>query len=415
MTQRLTRLGMVIAALITMLLIPAGTALTAPVLDWSAVWATAQQRPDTGMHGNWSAQGFADQTVRQTIRVSAGGPALRIRLSNLYGREPLALSHATVARSVGGAAVAPESLRPLTVGLASAFEIAPGAELSTDPVPLAVSPGESLTVTMYFARPTGPATHHAQAAATTYRAAGNHAADATATPFTETSRSWYYLAGVDVLRSAPRPDVTVAFGDSITDGYLSTTDANRRYPDELAQQLTAAGRSRPVLNAGISGNRVTVDSALLGDSALSRFRRDVLQQPGISTVIVLEGINDIGLSGGPDPDGRHSPAITAEHLIDSHRDLIRQARTAGIRIIGATILPFAGSPYFTPDKERIRLEVNTWIRTSGEYDAVVDLDTALASPTDRTALNPTFDSGDHLHPNDSGYRAMAAAVTRSGL
>ncbi|NUS56433.1 MAG: SGNH/GDSL hydrolase family protein [Streptomycetaceae bacterium] len=414
MTMAVRRLGMVVAVLIAVLPALAGAAASTAMPGWSAVWTAAQQQPDPGA-GNWSASGFGDETIRQVVRVSAGGPALRIRLSNRYGRAATAVTHATVAHGAAGGSLRPESVRPLTVGLAPSFDIPPGAEIATDPVALATTAGDSVTVSMYFARPTGPATHHAQASATTFRAAGDHAADADATGFTAVSRSWYYLAGVDVVRAAAHPDVTVAFGDSITDGYGSTADRNRRYPDELAELLTGAGRSRPVLNAGISGNRVTVDSPLLGDSAVARFGRDALRQPGVGSVVVLEGINDIGLGGGIGPDGRRSATVSAGRLIDGHRNLIRQARAAGIRIVGATMLPFAGSAYYTADKEHVRTAVNTWIRTSSEYDAVVDLDAAMAAPTDRTRLRPAFDSGDHLHPSDAGYRALAAAVTDSGL
>ncbi|WP_280365613.1 SGNH/GDSL hydrolase family protein [Nocardia wallacei] len=399
----------VVAAIIAVVLGLSGGATAAPAAGWEAVWATAPMRASESFAPNWSEQGFANQTVRQEIRVSSGGPALRIRLSNAYGTQPLEVTGATLARTAGAASVRPETLQHLTVGLNRTFTVTPGAEIATDPLVFAVSPLESLTVTLYFARPTGPATYHAQALNTTYRANGDHRADGPADAFAETSQSYYYLSGVETA-ALPRTSGVVLFGDSITDGYGATPDARNTYPDELAEQLTAHGTPRPLLNLGIGGNRVTVDSPRLGDSALSRFHRDVLAQPGVGTVVILEGINDIGLSGGGDPVGAPFPVVSAEQLIDGHRELIRQARAAGIRVIGTTLLPFAGSDYYTADREAVRQAVNAWIRTSGEYDAVVDLDAALADPADPARLDPRFDVGDHLHPNDAGYAAMADAI-----
>ncbi|WP_194823947.1 SGNH/GDSL hydrolase family protein [Nocardia sp. XZ_19_231] len=397
MTVRLRWIAAPVAAVAALALVAFGARDTET--SWSSAWATSVQYP---IYQNWSAMGFADQTVRQVIRLSQEGPQVRIRLSNRYGQYPLPVSSATVARSAGGAAVVPESVRALTVGGQSTFVIAPGHEMVSDAVDTA---GVSMAVTLYFAQPTGPATQHGQALATSYRAHGDHSADPSAAPFTDTSQSWYYLAGVDTLRPSAG-DVTVAFGDSLTDGYRSTLDADQRYPDQLA----AAGHHGPVVNAGISGNRLLTDSTVLGDSALARFRRDVLEQPGVGTAVVLIGINDIGLSGSAGPDGAVYPKISSDQLIAGYRELIDQARASGVHIVGATIPPFAGSTYFSPEKERLRTEVNTWMRVSGAFDKVVDLEQALAAPGDHTRLADAFDSGDHLHPNDSGYRAMATVI-----
>ncbi|MFE9785046.1 SGNH/GDSL hydrolase family protein [Nocardia salmonicida] len=397
MTVRLRWIAAPVAAVAALVVVAFGARDTET--SWSSAWATSVQYP---IYQNWSAMGFADQTVRQVIRLSQEGPQVRIRLSNRYGQYPLPVSSATVARSAGGAAVVAESVRALTVGGQSSFVIAPGHEIVSDAVH---TEGASMAVTLYFAQPTGPATQHGQALATTFRANGDHSADPSAAPFTDTSQSWYYLAGVDTLRPSAG-DVTVAFGDSLTDGYRSTLDADQRYPDQLA----AAGHHGPVVNAGISGNRLLTDSTVLGDSALARFRRDVLEQPGVGTAVVLIGINDIGLSGSAGPDGAVYPQVSRDQLIAGYRELIDQARAKGVHIVGATILPFAGSTYFSPEKERLRTEVNTWIRESGAFDKVVDLEQALAAPGDRTRLADGFDSGDHLHPNDSGYRAMAVVI-----
>lgn len=382
---------------------------------WDAAWSASPQRAGANFTPNWSEQGFADQTVRQTARVSVGGTAVRVRLTNVYGTTPLTVTGATVARTAGGAAVRPGSVRRLTVGGASTFTVPAGAERASDPVWLPVSALESVTVTLYFADLTGPATYHAQAMALSYRATGNHTTGTDAAVFTESTVSWYYLAGVDVIGVPRHRDGVVLFGDSLTDGFGSTLGADNRYPDEFAERLVAAGQPRAVLNQGIGGNRVTVDSAWLGDKATSRFDRDVLDQPGVGTVIVLAGINDIGMSEARQPLAAPYTEVSAADIIAGHRDLIRQARAKGLRVIGATMPPMKGSRYYTPLSEAKRDEVNTWIRGSGEYDAVVDFDRALAAPTDEDQLAPVYDSGDHLHPNDAGYHAMANAIDLADL
>lgn len=379
---------------------------------WTGTWAASMMRPSPGFEPNWSEEGFADQTVRQVVRVSTGGALARIRLSNAFGTQPLTVTGATVARSAGGAAVRPDSVWHLTFRGSRSVTVRPGDELATDPAPLRVSPLDTLTVTLYLAKPTGPATYHMSAGATTYRADGDHRGDVGADAFTETTHSWYYLAGVDVL-GAPRRDVVAAFGDSITDGALSTVDANNRYPDELAELFVAQGETRGVLNAGIGGNRVLTDSPCLGARATTRFPQDVLDEPGVGTVIVLEGINDIGFGALPpsqDPCFGSGPDVTAAQLIGGHRELIRQAHARGLTAIGATILPYKGALYYTEEGEAVRDQVNEWIRTSGTYDAVVDLDRIMAAPGDPDLLNPAYDSGDRLHPSDAGYHAMAVAI-----
>jgi lysophospholipase L1-like esterase len=360
-----------------------------------------------------------NQSVRQVVRLSAGGDSVRVRLSNAHGTAPLEITGATIATSTSGAAIRKETLRHLTVDGAPTFTVPAGAEHASDPVPFRSAGLESVTVTVYLAKPTGPATYHAQALATSYRSDGDHRADAGAEAFTETSQSWYYLSGVDV-RGGPetRPGVLL-LGDSLTDGTGSSPDANNRFPDALAERLAAAGRPRAVLNQGIGGNRVVVDSAWHGDRAISRFGRDVLGQPGVGTVVILAGINDIGISEmvdvSPFPVLAPYTDVSAGEVIAGHRDMIRQARAAGLRVVGATLLPMTGSAFSTPRSEAKRAEINAWIRTSGAYDAVIELDRALACAAGGDGLDPAFDSGDHLHPNDAGYRAMADAVDLADL
>ncbi|MEU8899903.1 SGNH/GDSL hydrolase family protein [Nocardia sp. NPDC048505] len=416
--MRSTRAVTTVLALILLLVLPNARTRSeaAPVVPgWSAAWTTALYRADQHPTPSWAASGFANHTLRQVVRVSQGGAASRIQLSNRYGTAPLRITGATLARSGSGAAIVPNTVRTLTFGGHQAVDIPPGAELTTDPALLPVAAFDALAITLYLAEAPGPVTQHSQAVETAYRGVGDHRADLDGTAFTETTRSWYYLARVEVADIVPRPAGIVAFGDSLTDGVGSTPDTDSRFPDELAERLAAQGNPRAVLNQGIGGNRVTVDSGWLGASALRRFRHDVLEQPGVSTVLILAGINDIGLSAGAADVGEPAVPVSAAQLIAGHRELIRQARAHGLRVIGATLLPMAGSPYSTPAAEADRVTVNEWIRTSGEYDAVADFDAALADPQDPRRLAPAYDSGDHLHPNDAGYTAMAAAAAAVDL
>jgi lysophospholipase L1-like esterase len=378
---------------------------------WADGWSASPQRPSTGFEPNWAQEGFADQSVRQVTRVSIGGSAVRIRLSNLYGTTPLKVTGASIGASSGGASVRPGSVRHLKFDHALSVVIPAGREIASDPISLRVTPLESLSTTLYFAGSTGPATFHAQAYATSYRTAGNHLNDRAATAFTQTTHSWYYLSDVEVLDAAPRRDAVVTFGDSITDGFGSTDDANDRYSDDLAERFVAMGKPRSVLNAGIGGNLLLHDSTWYGDKATARFQHDVLDKPQVGCVIVLVGVNDIGFSETDQPTYKPSPNIPVPELIAGYRKLITQAHARGIKVIGATLLPFKGSDHYSKRSEAKREEINHWIRTSSEYDGVVDFDRVMAASSDPERLNPAYDSGDHLHPNDAGYRVMAQAVT----
>ncbi|MCF6471807.1 SGNH/GDSL hydrolase family protein [Nonomuraea sp. MG754425] len=378
--------------------------------SWQAAWTAAPQRASAGFAPNWSEEGFSGQSVRQVVRPTADGSSVRIRLSNEYGVSPVRVTGATIAHAGQGASVRPESVRRLTFGRAASADIPARGTLASDPVRLDVRALQPVTVTLYFAGTTGPATFHAQAYATSYRAKGDRLADPGAAAFTQATHSWYYLSGVDVTGGARKGDAVVAFGDSITDGFGSTDDADGRYPDELAERLAATGRPRPVLNAGIGGNLVLNDSAWYGDRSSARFRRDVLDQPGVGTVVVLEGVNDIGFSESDTPTFKPAPVVSADELIAGYRRLIRDAHAKGIKVVGATLLPFKNSDHWGERAASVSDAVNRWIRTSGEYDAVVDFDRGLAAPGDPDLLNPAYDSGDHLHPNDLGYTVMARLV-----
>lgn len=389
---------------------------------WSAAWAASPQRASTGFKPNWSEDGFSGQTLRQVVRVTEGGDRARIRLSNAYGTSPLHIAGASIARTKKGASVEEGSVRRLTFEGRRSVEIPAHGQLSSDAAGLDLERFESVTVTLYLAGTTGPATFHAQSFATSFRADGEHVGDTGAGAFGESTESWYFLSGVDVSASGgggegPRRGRggVVLFGDSTTDGFASSTDLNRRWSDALAERLAKAGTPRPVLNAGIGGNLVLNDSAWYGERGTARFGRDALDLPGVETVIVLEGLNDIGFSESDTPTYKPAPKVSAAELIAGHRKLIRAAKGEGVRVVGATLLPLGGSDHYGERAAKVSDEFNEWVRNSGEYDSYVDFDRALADPSDGERLAPEYDSGDHLHPNDAGYRAMARAVDLDGI
>ncbi|NUT28585.1 MAG: SGNH/GDSL hydrolase family protein [Streptomyces sp.] len=371
---------------------------------FTAVWTASPQRPSEGFTPNWSEEGFWRQSLRQVVRLSAGGGRVRVRLSNAYGTSPVRVAGASVGRTADGAGVAPGSLTRLTFGGAGQVGIPAHGEAVSDDVRLDAVAGESVTVTLYFDAATGPATFHAQAFTSAYRGEGDLTADAGGEGFDAVTESWYFLTGVEV--DAGRADAVALFGDSITDGFGSTVGADRRWPDALA------GRTgRPVLNAGIGGNLLLNDSAWYGEKGVHRLRRDVLDRPGVDTLVVALGVNDIGFSETDEqPTYKPAPVVEAEELIAGHRELIRRGRAAGLRVIGCTLLPFGGSDHWGERAAKVGHELNEWIRCSGEYDAVADLGRALADPADPDRLRPPYDFGDHLHPNDAGYEVMAEVV-----
>lgn len=373
---------------------------------FTASWIASPQLPSEGFTPNWSREGFWRQSLRQVVRLSAGGDRLRVRLTHAYGASPVRVAAASVGRTAAGAGVAPGSLVRLTFGGAGSAAIPARGELVSDDVPLAVAAGDSVTVTLYFDAATGPATFHAQAFSTSYRGEGDLSADTGGEGFDAATESWYFLSAVEV--DAGRTDAVALFGDSIADGFGSTVGANRRWSDALAERT-----GRPVLNAGIGGNLLLNDSAWYGDGGVRRLRRDVLDRPGVDTLVVLLGLNDIGFSETDEqPTYKPAPVVEAGELIAGHRELIRQGRAAGLRVVGATLLPFAGSDHWGERAAKVSHELNEWIRCSGEYDAVVDLGRALADPGDPDRLRMAYDLGDHLHPNDVGYGVMAEVVAR---
>ncbi len=375
-------------------------------------WSASPQPPD--LQGV-SQAGFDHQTLRMIAYTHFPGSRLRIRLSNTFGTKPLAIGQADVALESAGAAIVPGSDRRLTFGGRHAVTIPAGAEVHSDPVRLAVGAEQNLAVSLFVPASTGPTTWHALAVQTNYVSTpGNHAADTTGHAFTTQLTSWFWLDGVDVV-AAPKDRAVVTLGDSITDGFGSTVNANDRWPDFLARRLLATPTSQgvSVLDEGISGNRVLHDAPCCGVSALARLDRDVLAQDGVRWVILLEGINDIGFSGLTDPETAPHTDVSAAEIIAGYQQIIGRAHANGLKIYGATLTPFKGTAfpgYYTPAGELKREAVNEWIRTSGAFDAVIDFDKAIRDPADPQQMLPRYDSGDHLHPNDAGYAAMADSV-----
>jgi lysophospholipase L1-like esterase len=339
-----------------------------------------------------------DQTLRLVVRTSIGGERVRIRLSNEYGDRPLVIDAAHIAVRDSGTAIVPATDRALTFGGRSAVRMLPGAVVLSDPVALSVPALGDLAVSLHLADSARLSTRHPLALQTSYVGHGNVAGAQRFAPDT-TLEIWPYLVGVDVVNPSVA-GVIVAIGNSITDGARSTRDANTRWPNVLAARMLRDAAPRAVVNAGISGGRVLTYGA--GPSALARFERDVLATPGLTHVILLEGINDIGRSA---VDG-----VTADDIIFGYRQLIARAHERGVRIFGATLTPAGPRTSFTPALEAKRAAVNAFIRTSGEFDGVIDFDAATRDPANPLQFLPAYDSGDHLHPGDAGDRAMGEAV-----
>jgi len=373
--------------------------------DWVTSWGASPQGPSRGTLG---MTGFHDQTIRDIIVPSVGGNVIRLELSNAFGRSPLQVGRVTVAVADLGAGVVPGMIHPVSFGGRVSVRIPAGEQVLSDPVGMQVSAMQALAVSIYVPGRTGVATLHSDALQLNWiSTAGDHAGEAGPGAFTTPVLSWYYLSGL-VVRSSRAAGTVVALGDSITDGVNSSVGGNDRWPNDLARRLGAvAGPTLSVADEGIGGNRLLTASRCCGASAQARFARDALDQPGVRDVIVLEGINDIGTSVGP----RHMDAgLTPAEIIAGYRDLIAQAHARGVRIFGATLLPYQGAGYYSPAGEAIREAVNAWIRASGAFDGFIDFDAVMRDPANPLRLNPAYDSGDNLHPNDAGYQAMADAI-----
>jgi lysophospholipase L1-like esterase len=397
----------------------ANAAAGASNADWVGAWA---QAPQPAMPGGQAS--FDHQSIRLIERVSCGGGRWRIHVSNLYGDAPLLIGAAHVARRTAGGAIDPNTDRLLSFAGETTFTIPARAEALSDPIDLEVPALSDLAVSLYLPQPTVASTTHILAMQTSY--VSQDPGDSTAAaemPNAKAIHSRPFLAGIDVVAPAGGATIVV-FGDSGVDGDGSSADANRRWTDALAARLKASGGTRlGVLNEGIIGNRLLRDSpgksaaqfgAALGPSGLARFDRDVLSRPGVKYVLIRLGINDIAMPGSLADDAERA---TAADLIAGYRQLLGMARQHGLQVIVTTLTPFERAEFapgfYTPRKDQVRQAVNAWIRSSGEFDAVVDLDLVLRDPHHPRRLAPQVDSGDHLHLNDRGYTRAAEAVPLS--
>ena len=405
-------------ALLLLVVFSGDFALVAPAhgIDarhWVGVWSMAPQAvaqsPATPSFNR--APAIANETVRQIIVPSLSGHVLRLRISNRYGMQALRLGKVSVGIARRGAQLRQDSLRTARFDGHESVSIPPGAALVSDSVNLPFQAGEELAVSVYIPEVVAPETWHKLASQVNFISVpGDHTMDASDTSFKRrfTADVWLDRVDADVVRQA---SAVVAIGDSITDGMRSTLNANKRWPDDLSRRLRNAGVDDvAVLNAGISGGRLLHDSPCYGEKLERRFAQDALDLPDARKVIVLIGINDINFGYVPphtglDCDVPHQKVNAAE-LIAGYRDLIEQAHRRGIKIYGGTITP-ADLP---PQREAIRRQVNAWIRHSTAFDGVIDFDAALRDPARPTRLQRRYDSGDHVHPNDAGYAAMAHAV-----
>jgi lysophospholipase L1-like esterase len=372
---------------------------------WVGTWVTAQQLTEPANMP--PAPGLAGSTLRQVIHPTLSGPRLRLVLSNVFGDGPLALGAIHVARSAGGSAIEPGSDAPVTFGGLAAITIPAGVSMISDPLAYDVMAQQNLAITLNVVSAPAALTGHPGSRTTSYIQSGDAVTAPTLTG-ARTTDHWYLLSEVDVWAAKPAAAVVV-LGDSITDGRGSTTNENNRWPDNLARRLATgpAPDAVAVLNQGIGGNNLLHNG--LGPSALARFDRDVLGPSGVRWLIVFEGVNDIG--GAVGARARHHPAATAADIIAALHQIAERARSHALRVYGATITPFGGSAtYFTPESETDRQTVNQWIRTTADFDAVVDFDAAVREPANPTRLAAACDSGDHLHPSVEGYRLMAAAI-----
>ncbi|WP_019831503.1 SGNH/GDSL hydrolase family protein [Sphingomonas sp. PR090111-T3T-6A] len=394
------------AALLALAPLPA---IAAPA-HWVGSWAASQQVPEP--QNALAPADLHDATLRQVVRLSAGGSRIRLRLSNAFGTQPLVIDNVHVARAVSpaGARIDPASDKAVTFNGSASVTIPAGASYLSDPVAMNAAPLAVLAVSLHLPEAPDRQTGHPGSRSTSYLVHGNQSAAADLANAQKVEH-WYQLAGIEVEGPAGAGAV-VTLGDSITDGHGATTNGNDRWPDKLAERLQAspATRSLSVLNQGIGGNRLLLDG--LGPNALARFDRDVLAQPGVRTVVLLEGVNDLGTltrDASVTPEGH---AALVEQIIGAYRQIIERAHAQGVKVIGATILPYAGSSYYHPDaaNEADRQAVNRWIREPGHFDGIVDFDRVTRDPAHPDHLRPDFDSGDHLHPSPAGYRAMADAV-----
>lgn len=392
-TARWTRLLAVTVATAALQATPAPAAVGPP--DGVITWGTSAYP---------IGDSAADRGYRMVVHTSVGGQDPRVRLSNAFGHQPVTFDSVYAGLQLKEAELVRGTNRRLTFDGSSSVTVEPGATVYSDPMSGRLAAGSNLVVSLHTPDAAGPVTGHWMALQTSYATQGDHTAEESGAHWTDAIGSWFYLDAVSV-RTPAATGAVVALGDSITDGWQSTSDHNRRWPDYLARRLQKAHTTvKGVANEGISGNKVLADGA--GPSALNRLDRDVLSQPGVHTVFLFEGVNDLKAHTG----------VTAPDLIAGYREIVDRAHDAGKCVVVSTIAPFKGWPEWDPAAEAVRQEVNDFVRSHrDEFDAVTDFDRVLRSPYDPERMLPVFDGGDHIHPNDKGMQAMADSVDLNSL
>lgn len=398
-------------------LLPGLVSVAAAQEHWVATWAASPQAsrfnfprppaaPGQPSPPAPAAPAFDNQTIRMVVHTSIGGRRARVQLSNAFGTAPLKIGAAHIALRDKESAIVPASDHALTFSGMASFTIPPGSEIISDPVDIDVPKLGDLVISVYVPGEVTAPTSHLTGLHTTYISKAGDFTGAPSIDAEKTAQAWYFVSSVDVTAPAAARAI-VAYGDSITDGATSTLDTNSSWPSQLAVRLAAnkATADLAIVNEGISGNRLLADGA--GVSVLARFDRDVLSQPGVAYLVIMEGINDIGIMG------RANQALTTDDLIAIHKQMIERAHMHGIKVIGATLTPFEGAAYYTEGGEEKRVALNEWIRNSKAYDAVIDFDVVTRDPQNPKQIRPSFNIRDHLHPNDAGYKAMADAIDLS--
>ncbi|TXS40618.1 SGNH/GDSL hydrolase family protein [Streptomyces sp. uw30] len=382
----------------------------------TGIWVGAWSASPVGAEAGTEVRGMAGSSVRNVVHTSVGGTSARITLSNLYGQSALTITHASIAvsASAGTAAAVADTMRRLTFAGNPRVVIPPGQQVLSDVVRLVIPGDADVLVTTYSPTPSGPVTFHPHARQISFLAQGDVAEDATGAAYTGRTGVWRYVTALDVL-SHDSDGTVVVFGDSLTDGITSTENANRRWTDVLSRRLraaVAAGENVPrysVVNQGISGNQILASGSgrpADNQAGVGRFRRDVLSRTNVKVVVIALGVNDIL---------RNPNLADPDRILDGLRALVRQAHARGIKVVGATLMPFQGHRGYTDDRENVRQQINAEIRAGKVFDAVADFDEALRDPYNPRKFRPDYDSGDHLHPSDKGYERMAESFDLQNL
>ena len=368
--------------------------------NWVGIWTTSTQAPleDVATHKE-----FEDQTIRMIVHPHVDGKKIRLRLSNAFSDEPLAIEDMHVAISENEAEIAPDTDQQVKFGGKSTVTIPPGERKYSDSISIELSGDKGLSVSLYVKGKSGPVTWHPVSMQTTYISSGDDVSNSDSSAFKKRENAWFWLDGVDIIADSSVKGSVVVLGSSIVNGNHSTVNANHRWTDYLAKRLKQENRDMTVLNAGISANHLIKSPPDKGEDALARLKRDVFSQSGVKSLILHQGLNDL----------RHHPEYGADKIINRMKQIIDSTHDQGLKIYGGTLTPFKGSGMFTSLGEKTRQEVNHWIKTSEEFDGVIDFDKAMRDPDEPSRYLPTYDSGDHLHPNDAGYKRMAEMVDLS--